>query len=193
MIRFLLPFACLLLLACSDSGGNDGSCSVDTQCPDGRYCGSDGQCTFDCTDNSECTPLACNNRGRCGPVTNPTIDAGPIDATVPDGTPGAPDATPNPDANPFPGNNNPVASFTINPDCTSSNADPITFTSTSTEPDGDPMTCSWTFQAGNPSTATGCVVNNVTFPHVNPYTVTLTVRDNKNGIDTAQDTIGKCL
>src|SRR5579871_5285794 len=56
--------------ACAKYGGQCGrSCSVDTDCATGLYCGQSGKCTADCsTSGASCgNGLLCNGRGRCEP------------------------------------------------------------------------------------------------------------------------------
>ncbi len=64
--HWLIGLAALLSLAGAGCGGDGQSgCSLDTDCPAGRYC-SAGECTFDCTFDSDCPPgYRCSLRGHC--------------------------------------------------------------------------------------------------------------------------------
>lgn len=72
---FLLTPFLALLFACTPTGGNDGSCGTNADCPDGRFCGEGGSCvecreTTDCGDAQFCCQGACYDDGaqeaHCG-------------------------------------------------------------------------------------------------------------------------------
>jgi hypothetical protein len=79
----LIAASAIALLAACGGGGNPGACTVDPDCPEGRYCGPAGACTFDCREDSDCPAGTCNSFGKCT-------------ARSPDA--GVPDARPKPDA-----------------------------------------------------------------------------------------------
>lgn len=41
-------------------------CELNSDCPNGNYCGNEGTCTFDCRTNTDCDPgMECDPVGRC--------------------------------------------------------------------------------------------------------------------------------
>ncbi len=95
-VRFMLGVALVGALITSGCAGGHASCSFNSECPVGRYCGG-GTCQMDCSNDATCAAThgagaVCSSFGQCigadggtgHPDANLSGDAAAVDAAAPD-------------------------------------------------------------------------------------------------------------